>query len=259
MHRTTLVEGDNIMNVSYDRFPTEVIEKLKYYVYRLIDPRNGETFYVGRGKGDRIFHHIREEKNFLKEYDEASLKIQTIRKIKNAGLEVLHIIHRHGMDEPTAKIVEAALIDVFPGLTNIVSGEGANDFGPAHVQEIITNYSAPEAVLIEKCLLINVNRSINELNLYDSTRFAWRLDPKRAKRAKYILAVSQGLIRQVFIADRWLEANETNFPGFPNIPGRFGFIGGVAPESIQRDYVNKRVPQKYRSPGASNPIKYTYK
>lgn len=35
-----------------DSFPPEVTAKLKAYVYRLIDPRNGETFYVGKGVGD---------------------------------------------------------------------------------------------------------------------------------------------------------------------------------------------------------------
>lgn len=29
-------------------FSNETIEELKYYVYSLIDPRNGQTFYVGR-------------------------------------------------------------------------------------------------------------------------------------------------------------------------------------------------------------------
>jgi hypothetical protein len=29
-----------------NRFPEEVCQKLGNYVYRLIDPRNGETFYV---------------------------------------------------------------------------------------------------------------------------------------------------------------------------------------------------------------------
>ena len=42
-------------------FPQEVIDKIQWYVYRLIDPRNGETFYVGKGKGNRIFAHIRQE------------------------------------------------------------------------------------------------------------------------------------------------------------------------------------------------------
>lgn len=43
-------------------FPADVARKLKTYVYRLIDPRNGETFYVGKGRGDRVFSHIREQK-----------------------------------------------------------------------------------------------------------------------------------------------------------------------------------------------------
>jgi hypothetical protein len=33
-----------------ESFPPGVGERLGTYVYRLIDPRNGETFYVGKGK-----------------------------------------------------------------------------------------------------------------------------------------------------------------------------------------------------------------
>ena len=40
-------------------FPQEVVEAVGCYVYRLIDPRNGETFYVGRGRGQRVFDHAR--------------------------------------------------------------------------------------------------------------------------------------------------------------------------------------------------------
>ena len=29
-----------------DRFSPETIDKLEHYVYRLIDPRNGNTFYI---------------------------------------------------------------------------------------------------------------------------------------------------------------------------------------------------------------------
>lgn len=38
-------------------YPPEVAQKLKTYVYRPIGPRNGETFYVGEGKGNRVFAH----------------------------------------------------------------------------------------------------------------------------------------------------------------------------------------------------------
>jgi hypothetical protein len=49
------------MKSKLQAFPPGVASKLKTYVYRLIDPRNGETFYVGRGQGDRVFQHIQEQ------------------------------------------------------------------------------------------------------------------------------------------------------------------------------------------------------
>lgn len=44
-----------------NEFPSGVIEHLGWYVYRLIDPRDGSTFYVGKGKGNRVFAHMRGE------------------------------------------------------------------------------------------------------------------------------------------------------------------------------------------------------
>ena len=43
--------GIEVESMSKDGFPQEVVEALGCYVYRLIDSRNGETFYVGRGRG----------------------------------------------------------------------------------------------------------------------------------------------------------------------------------------------------------------
>ena len=59
-----------------ESFPSDVAQKLKTYVYRLIDPRNGETFYVGKGKGNRVFAHIRGEA--VIESDEIDNKLKRI-------------------------------------------------------------------------------------------------------------------------------------------------------------------------------------
>src|SRR2546421_9011254 len=103
---------------SDDSFAPDVSRRLKTYVYRLIDPRNGETCDVGKGRGNRVFAHIRAEQGLL-EGDELDNKLKRIREIRLAGLEVGHVIHRHAMDEATAFEVEAALMDAYPGLTNI--------------------------------------------------------------------------------------------------------------------------------------------
>ena len=41
-----------------ESFPPGVAAQLKTYVYRLIDPQNGEMFYVGKGQGDRASGQI---------------------------------------------------------------------------------------------------------------------------------------------------------------------------------------------------------
>ena len=96
-------------------FTKEVIKEIGNYVYRLIDPRDFQTFYVGRGTGKRFFQHAKDElKNIAKDEDELSLKLKQIRDIRNAGKEVICMIHRYGLTLEQAKEVESALIDCYP-------------------------------------------------------------------------------------------------------------------------------------------------
>jgi uncharacterized protein len=236
-------------------FSSEVADKLKTYVYRLIDPRNGETFYVGKGRGNRVFAHIREKVD----EEDPSNKLRRIRDIRLAGFEVAHVIHRHGMDERTAFEVEAALLDAYPGLTNIGGGFGSTEYGAMHAQEIVRRYAAEPAILKHKALLISVNRSAADASLYEATRYAWRVDVKKAEKADVILSTRQGLIVGAFVASKWLEATSENFPGREPVPGRYGFIGQEAPPAIAQLYLGRRVPDEYRKPGSANPVKYTWR
>lgn len=49
-----------------DNFSEETIKNLKSYVYKLIDPRDGKVFYVGKGKGNRVFSHMHLKDEFRK-------------------------------------------------------------------------------------------------------------------------------------------------------------------------------------------------
>jgi hypothetical protein len=235
-------------------FPPEVAAELKTYVYRLIDPRNGETFYVGKGTGTRVFAHIREE---IPDADPSN-KLARIRDIRLSGLDVAHVIHRHGLDDRTAFQVEAALMDAYPGLENDTGGHGSTDYGTMHVVEIMRRYAAKPATFKHRALLINVNRSASDTSLYEATRYAWKISTAKADKAEVILSTRRGLIVGAFVATAWLPATAENFPGREPFPGRHGFIGNEADPALRDLYVGKKVPEEFRRKGAANPVRYTW-
>lgn len=237
-------------------FPNEVIKALQYYVYRLIDPRNGETFYIGKGQGNRVFQHANNvDIKYSEDEDATSLKIRRIREIKAQGFEVTHIIHRHGLDNNTALEVEAALIDAYPGLTNIQGGIESDDRGIMHSEQILQRYEAEPINNRHKALAININRSKTEReDIYESVRYAWRLNPAKAKEAEIVLAVYHGIVVGVFEPESWLEATVKNFPGtVEDRPKRWGFVGHNAPKATTSEYLGKKAP-----PFSQNPVHYLF-
>ena len=247
-------------------FDNKVLEKLSYYVYRLIDPRNGQTFYVGKGKGNRVFQHIKAagDKEALQEFTqnkdgdfeetEDNLKIKTIRAIHAAGLEVLHVIHRHGLTEAEALVVEAALIDAYPGLANIQNGKDSGDYGCRNIAEIIRLYSAKEVEFTDsdELLLIKITDESIEIggSIYEAVRKAWVLDPNRANRAKYILAVKYGIVVGVY------TLNGNGWQPDENSSNRYYFEGAEACEKAKNRFLNFRIPKEFCKKGAANPIRY---
>lgn len=258
-----------------DSFPSGVAEQLKWYVYRLIDPRNGETFYVGKGKGDRIFAHAKGDYtgtvgastavlNDEDIEDSADLKMKRINEIRSVGLDVAHVVHRHGIkDESVAYEIEAALIDAYPGLTNQVGGHGSGDYGSRHVEEIVAQYAAEEFVVRESLLLIFIGRYLRDTgDPYDSVRCHWRLNVDRA-RDRLVLAQANGLVVGAYRPSEWMPATRENFPGrveedfvsrSTGKPTRWGFCGKPAETEVWSLYVGKRVPERYK--GSQNPVQY---
>lgn len=245
--------------MSVDSFPEEVAEKLKWYVYRLIDPRNGETFYVGKGKGDRVFAHAYGA-TALGDEDAVDLKYQRIKEITAAGLKVGHVVHRHGIEtEDVAYQIEAALIDAYPGVTNKVAGHGTADYGCRHVDEIVAEYSFEPLQPRESLLLISIARTYEEEDrpIYDAVRAAWKIDPHKASRFRLVLAHRRGVVLGAFRPTQWLPALKLHFPWLDeDIPGRVGFEGVPAEPEFASLYIRKRVPEQYRTKGAANPVRY---
>lgn len=241
------------------KFPSEVIKRLSWYVYRLVDPRNGETFYVGKGKGDRIFQHAKGAMSASGDEDAGGLKYKRINQIRAAGLEVAHVIHRHGIDtENVAYQIEAALIDAYPGLANQVGGHNSGDYGVRHVVEIINEYSAEPFEAKEPLILISIGPSIEEegRTVYDAVRCCWVIKLERARKYNLVLAHQNGIVIGAFRPSKWMHWSPENFPNRDGVEKRCGFVGDPADEDTARLYVRKRVPVRYRAKGAANPVRF---
>ena len=232
-----------------ERFSEAVCKELGNYVYRLIDPRNGETFYVGKGKNNRVFEHVEGQikisKTPEKGEDEVSAKLKRIREILGSGLDVIHIIHRHGIPKENVYEVEAALIDAYAGLSNVAGGHGSNDRGPMHAKEIIAKYGLPviDQPPRHKLVLINVNKfdGVSREGLYNQVRFSWRISLSKARKADYVLAVVRGVIVGAFVASRWEKATRENFPEIQNEePERKAFEGKPASDEVWEEYCGDR-------------------
>ncbi len=226
-------------------FLQSVIEQLDYYVYFLRDPSNKEVFYVGKGKGNRIFEHVACALTDVTESD----KLDRIRAIKNSGKSVEHFVLRHGLAEQAAFEVEAAVIDFvgIPNLSNLQSGHYSNDFGIKTTEEVIAMYSAPPFETDEPVLLININklfdRQMTETEIYDATRKSWVVGQRRNK-AKYAVATYRGLTREVYVINEWYKIGD-----------RWGFNGARADETIRTSLRYKSIAGLSKR-GAANSIRY---
>lgn len=236
-----------------DEFPKAIHEKLKYYVYLYIDPRDNAIFYVGKGNGNRAFAHLNEESD--KE------KVKRIRDIKKDGLQPRIEILIHGIeDDETAKRIEASIIDLIgiDSLTNLQRGYDSRSYGRMSLEQIIATYAAAEVEITDPALIININRSFRygmaDIELYDATRSSWVIGDRKSK-ARYALATYQGIVQEVYEIKGWFPANSTlnSRKSEPENTDRWEFVGKIAAKEIRNKYLFKDI-SKYL--GTQNPIRY---
>ena len=91
----------------------------RFYVYRLVDPRDGAPFYVGKGTGRRAHVHVAAVRRGK---IDNGLKCQRISEILSAGLEVVVETIKDRLTEQDAFVLERRLIAEGVGLTNIARG-----------------------------------------------------------------------------------------------------------------------------------------
>lgn len=246
-----------------------------YYVYGLVDPRNNNLFYIGKGKGNRVFEH---ELESILSPNSSRLKLKTIADIKAAGLDVVKIIINSNLTESEAFAAEAALINVFNymgdgELTNIASGHHSSRVFT--VEEFEREYGAIElndTDIKHKILVIKINqlyrRGMDESDLYDVVRGTWRASFQRVKTVDYVFGVYNSLIVAVYKPTQWYICKEAKekMPRkdevlTPEIANRVFFVDEHFEkkdpiDEFAQQYLYKSIAGLKYNQSAQNPITY---
>lgn len=237
------------------KIPDEVAHTLKSYVYVYSDPRDQEAFYIGRGKGNRLFSHLTDQMECA--------KVNRVVEIRAAGLEPQIDILRYGLSDSEAALVEAAAIDLIgrARLTNRMAGYHDKSFGRITSKEVITMFTAKPVEVRHHVILITINQlyrsDMTAEELYEATRGIWVLGERREK-AEYAMAVYQGIAREVYRIRQWYPAGTLEYTTrdpsefrSTRYQGRWEFEGEVAEEAVRKEYVGFSVGK-----GGQNPIQY---
>lgn len=245
------------MNIN--SFSPDVIRNLKYYVYLLSDPDTGEIFYVGKGKGNRVFDHFKEKKS-----NDKNKKINTL--LGKGTLPKLEILIHGIEDDYTIKKIEASVIDLLNknNLTNIMSGYESSEFGRMDVNQIQAKYSNEKADISEKVLLIKLSKTfrynMTPLELYEYTRGIWKVSKKKIDEVEYVFSVYDGIIQETYNVLGWFSGGKS-FSIREDIDEwklqeRWEFVGDVDLE-MRKKYQYKTVDHYWKN-NDQNPIRYTF-
>lgn len=241
-------------------FSPKTIGNLKYYVYVYSDPDTHQPFYVGKGKGNRAFDH-------LKQLGESS-KINKIKEIQSRGKQPLIEILIHGVDEEVALKVEAAAIDLIgiENLTNEQRGHHSSTYGKIEAETLEARYSCEDLKaedIEDNVIMIKINQryrnDMTPFELYDCTRHCWRVSAEKVKQVKYAFSVSDGMVLEVYEVAQWFKAGAVMWSVDEELSekdrNRMEFVGNIAPEEARMKYRNKSVASLFGK-GEQNPIKY---
>lgn len=87
-------------------------------------------------------------------------------------------------------------------------------------------------------------------NLYEATRYAWKLNFERARKYKYVFSVINGIVQEIYDVSEWRVIKQGDYCG------RLEFFGEPADRKIADQFIGKHIPAKYCKPGNANPVCY---
>ena len=196
------------------KFSNATITKLNFYVYALTYKENNEDviFFIGKGRGNRVFEHFTEAKKFIFD-DKVKDQMQSdkIKTINSKEVEAHILVGELSSDE--ALKIEASMINTMrrfgkQKLTNKIRGQHSFDPININVNVIDFKYSKPvclEKFAIDNKLKILVLKSTEE-SYYSAVEKdfrgvlegIWLLNKTKIEDVDFIAGVLKGTIYAVY-------------------------------------------------------------
>lgn len=127
---------------------------------------------------------------------------------------------------------------------------------------VMSNQFAQPVTVSDPSLLFRIpvlyRYDMSAHELYEATRGVWRVGKKR-ELVRYAMAVAGGIVREVYVIDRWYQAGTNQYTTRSahevDRPGRWEFTGQVAPDQIRDQYLHRSVAHYFQQ-GQQNPCAY---
>ena len=253
--------------------------ELGNYVYVYSDPDDHKPFYIGRGKGNRVFSHLSYDASQKDTDPKENKKIEKLEELRKKKKDPIIEILIHGLDLETAKAIETAAIDLIGinKLTNQKRGDKAEKYGIIEVTALNSKYQndiLEEDDITDNVMLININKlyssNMTAFELYEATRGYWRVGKTNSDKVKFVLSVYAGMVLEVYEVAGWYDERSTMMNSRASETAllyeedydeeemefdRREFVGRIALDEVRNKYIYKSVASFY-SNGRRNPIRY---
>jgi|TARA_B100001559_G_C16484976_1_gene615578 hypothetical protein len=230
---------------------------LGYYVYAYVDPRDDSIRYIGKGKGDRALAHLSDEGD--------SEKTRWIKRLNELNINPRIDILARNLSEKQSFRIERTLIDAIGigenRLTNKVRGQGVAT-GREPISEIAIKMNPEPLIAHHELMIVRLNKhyrpGLTNMQLYDLSRGVWGVGNRR-EEVEVVLAMSQGIIRGVYIPQLWHKAGTTEYSHVPRddvdseeFKNRWEFTGIIAPPEISKLYLGKDASSFFKRGNANS-------
>lgn len=195
-------------------------KKLGLYVYVLRDPDSKKVFYVGQGRGDRVFDHFEDARKCLGKTSTPKEKERRILDIWERGKDVEWAIISHGLDpEKGGEISNQIESAVYDALKESKNATPLNDNLTPHSTflsstevRMLSAEQIDPSLPYEVLFIFPIHKALAQGRLpYEATRKFWTVSPEFRDRPAFAVGLKNGISVASYEIGHWEESGNNKW------------------------------------------------